>query len=155
MPIFEAIVIILFFMIIVFLWEITCILQKLVPKVIPTGGTIRQIGATMPGAGSNSMNVGGTGTFQVTPTPAGSKVPAADQIVFSTPDTSVTLSPSSDGDPTKVVATDAASDTNPSFTLNCQFTGPDFPTPVVCTPLTVALIPASTLPTGGTIAQIA
>jgi hypothetical protein len=129
---------------------------------LPSNGVITQIsGGTnmLPrAAGSNSIPVGGSGVFQVTPTPAGTSVPAADQITFATNDPGAVVSAGPTSDPTTCTVTVAASDTNTSFVLACQFSGPDFPTPVNCTPLTVAIVPVTpppNLPTGGSIAQIA
>jgi len=64
-----------------------------------------------------SVNAGSAGTFQVVPNGA---LAASPSIAWSlaTPDPGVVLSGSPDGDPTKIVATVAASDTNASFTLN-------------------------------------
>jgi len=123
---------------------------------IPTGAVIEQIGEEMPT--NNTVVAGTSGVFQVTPTPAGTSVPAADTITFAANDPAVTISASPDGDPTKAVVAVSASDTNASFQLACQFTGPDFPTPVDATPITVTIEqptpPPPTLPTGGTIAQL-
>jgi len=136
------------------LWEIK---QLLTP--LPTGGTIHQLGEDgMPGAGSNSIQAGGApGVFQASFTPPGSSVPSADVITFATNDPNAVVSPGPTSDPTTCSVTVPATDTNTSLVLACQLTGPDFPTPVNLTPLTVAILPAVTppvLPTGGTINQL-
>lgn len=136
------------------------ILARLTP--LPTGAIIRQLGEDgMPLVGmmiDNSIQAGGSGVFQVTPTPAGSAVPKADTITFAASDPAVTIAASPDGDPTKAVVSVPASDSNPNFQLACQFSGPDFPTPVDATPITVTIVPVAPppppLPTGGTIAQL-
>lgn len=105
-------------------------------------------------AGSNSIQAGLQGTFQASFTPAGSAVPSTDVITFTSSDAGAVVAPSPDGDPTKCVVNVAATDVNPSFVLTCTLTGPDFPAPVVLTPLTVAILPNLNLPTGGTINQL-
>lgn len=62
-----------------------------------------------------SVTAGNAGSFQVVPNGALAAAPA---ISWSVDDTAnVSLSGSPDGDPTKIVATVAAGDTNPTFTL--------------------------------------
>lgn len=103
----------------------------------------------------NSIVVGTTGVFQVTPTPPGSAVPKADTITFAASDPSITVAASPDGDPTKAVVGVPSGSALTSFQLACQFSGPDFPTPVNATPITVSVTPATApLPTGGTISQL-
>ena len=103
-----------------------------------------------------SVNPGVPGIFQVTPTPAGTSVPAADTITFAANDPEVVIGPGNAGDPTTCSVTAPVGDTNASFILAVQFSGPDFPTPVNGTPVTVTINQATppTLPTGGTIAQL-
>ena len=137
--------------------EIRAILAQILAFLqhpLPTGGTLTQIGDDgMPT--NNSIVVGTTGVFQVTPTPPGSAVPAADVITFAASDPSITIAVSPDADPTKVMVGAPAGSTLTSFQLACQFTGADFPTPVNATPITVSVTPAAApLPTGGTIAQL-
>lgn len=103
---------------------------------------------------NNSIVAGTSGVFQVTPTPAGTSVPAADKIAFGASDTSIVISASPDGDPTKAVVEVPKGSGLTSFQLACQFTGPDFPTPVDATPITVAVEQPVSLPTGGTLAQL-
>lgn len=73
------------------------------------------------------VKVGGAGTFTETPLPAGATLPAGVIPVWSTTDTLVTLTPSTDG--TSVVANVGATDTNPSFPLTVTATLPDGTTP--------------------------
>jgi hypothetical protein len=125
---------------------------------LPSGGQYTQIsGGTMPGPGSNSIQAGGApGIFLLTPSPAGSTLPAADTLTNATNDPAVVVA-AVPGQPMQVSLTVPASDTNTSFVLAGQFSGPDYPTPVNVTPLTIAIIPATTppvIPTGGTYSQL-
>lgn len=134
--------------------DIYCILRRAALQ-LPTGGEITQLtGDLMPGAGSNSIQAGLQGTFQASFTPSGSAVPPADTITFTSSDAGAVVASSPDGDPTKCVVNVSAADVNPSFVLTCTLSGPDFPAPVVLTPLTVAILPNLNLPTGGTINQL-
>lgn len=77
---------------------------------------LRQIekGELMPIVGTV---VGASSTFQETPVPATNFVPLQSGPVFTVDDTLVTLSASPDGDPTKVVATVAATDTGAVYNI--------------------------------------
>ena len=61
--------------------------------------------------------VGTSSTFQETPVPASNFIPLQSGPVFTVDDTLVTLSPSPDGDATKVVAAVAATDTAASYNI--------------------------------------
>lgn len=83
--------------------------------------------------------LGGQGSFQETPLPPGSQLPSGITPVWSTTDTSVTLTPSSDG--TTCGAAVAATDTNTSFPLTVTASAalPDGTTPI--STVTVPILP--------------
>jgi len=110
------------------------------------------------GPGSNSIMAGNAagGVFQANLTNASGPavLPAADSITFAANDPAIVITPVP-GQPLQVQVVAPASDLGTSFQLAAQLSGPDFPTPVNLTPLTVAINqPTSGLPTGGTISQI-
>jgi hypothetical protein len=130
---------------------------------LPQGMTITQIGGNM--ATNNSIQAGSSGVFQETPVPAGSVFPAGTVIAFAADDPAVGIAASPDGDPSKVVVSVPASDTQGSapagspgsFNLAVTATGTanGVAFTVKGTPINVLIISApSNLPSGMTLAQL-
>jgi hypothetical protein len=84
------------------------------------------------------IQAGGQGTFAEVPLPIGDLLPPGVVPKWSTPDTKVTLTPSSDG--SSCVAAVDISDTNTSFDLSVTATLPDGTTPTG--KVTVPILPS-------------
>lgn len=123
---------------------------------LPTGGTISMIGENGNMPTNLSLVPGVAGIFQFNPTPAGSSVPPADTCTFAANDPAVVIAPVP-GQPLQASVTfPATGDSATSFQLAAQVSGPDFPTPVNATPVTVSIVGSvsGNLPTGGTLSQL-
>lgn len=70
----------------------------------------------------NGVVVGSSGVFQASPLPPNGLLAKGTSYSFTTGDTSVTLGPSDDADPTKVKATVAQSETLPTFGITVAWT---------------------------------
>ena len=108
----------------------------------------------------NSMAIkgvpaGGSGVFQAVNVPSGSVLPSGTVLNFSSSDPGVVLSASPDGDPTKIMATCAAGNTNSSFNLTVSATinGASITSGPVAVPI-LAATSGSGAPTSFTINQI-
>jgi hypothetical protein len=128
---------------------------------LAVGGTIIQIGED--GMPTNlSLAPGVPGVFQANPVDVNGNpviVAAPDVITFASNDPAVTVTNNFNGNLAQAQVTfPATGDTNTSIQLAAQITGPDYPTPVNLTPVTVSISgvtpPPSGLAVGGTITQI-
>src|ERR1700690_2156066 len=122
----------------------------------PTGAIINQIDS---GTRIESMSTpaGGTSVFQIAGTPPGSVFPVGTTYTYTVDDTAdISLSPSPDGDLTKIQATCVAIPTGTNYNLTCttNFTPPGAASPIAPV-LNVPIVPATPpTPTGAVINQL-
>jgi hypothetical protein len=129
--------------------EILAILEKAFAVHSFNLSQVQQGGALMPITG---VPVGGSGTFQETPDPPGSTL--VGNPTFTSDHPEVTLSPSPDADPTKVVAT-ASSTAVAGSAFNLTVSGTNTLGTAISTVFSVPILPAvPPVATGFTLTQL-